>query len=67
MSGSDLGVILVAHLHGLVGREHELRALLGELRDATRGEAESTGFEVLTDAEPGELVLLMSCGTSRRY
>ncbi len=53
-------MILVAHLHGLVGRERELRALLAELRDATRGEAKSTGFEVLAQAEPGELVLLMS-------
>lgn len=60
VSGSDPGVILVAHVHGLVGSEPELRTLLTELRDATRGEAKSTGFEVLADAEPGELVLLMS-------
>ncbi len=53
-------MILIARLHGLVGGDRELRALLYELRDATRAEAKCKGFDVLADPDPGELVLLMS-------
>jgi quinol monooxygenase YgiN len=57
---SDPAVILVAELHGLSGRQAELRALLDELADGARGEPESEGFRVLATEEPGEFVLLAS-------
>jgi quinol monooxygenase YgiN len=60
MNASDAGVLLVAELHGLAGRENELRALLSELRDGTHREMKSTGFRVLADEDPGEIVLLIS-------
>ena len=60
MNSRDPGVMLVAELHGLVGRLDELRALLAELAEATRREPRSTGFKVLASDEPGELVLLIS-------
>jgi quinol monooxygenase YgiN len=52
--------MLVAELHGPVGRLDELRALLSDLGEATRREPRSTGFRVLASDEPGELVLLIS-------
>ncbi len=60
MNAHDPGVLLVAEVHGLAGRVNELRALLAELGEATRGEPKSTGFRVLASDEPGELVLLIS-------
>ena len=55
---SDPGVLLVAELHGLGGREDELRAVLGDLADGALGEPGCTAFRVLATGEPGELVLL---------
>ena len=54
----DPGLILVADIHGLVGRAGELRALLGDLAAGTVGEAGVQSFRVLAGAEPGDFVLL---------
>jgi quinol monooxygenase YgiN len=56
MSASQ--VILVAELHGLVGRMQELTALLVELADGSRDEPGCTAFRVLSADAAGELVLL---------
>jgi quinol monooxygenase YgiN len=55
---SDPGLILVAELHGLVGRQSELRELLDALAAGARGEPGCQSFRVLTAEEPGEWVLL---------
>src|SRR4051794_24480329 len=54
----DPGVLLVAELHGLAGRESELRALLAELATSARGESGCVSFRVLASEDPGEVVLL---------
>lgn len=51
---------MVAEIHGLAGRQGELLGLLAELADAARRQAGCVGYRVLTDGEPGELVLLAS-------
>jgi quinol monooxygenase YgiN len=56
----DPALVLVAEVHGLVGREPELRALLDELAAAANGEPACIGFRVLSADDPGELVLLES-------
>ena len=55
---SDPGLMVVAELHGLVGRQSELRELLDALADGARGEPGCTSFRVLAAEEPGEWVLL---------
>jgi quinol monooxygenase YgiN len=55
---SDSRVIVVAELHGLVGRFAELEALLSELAAGSRDEPGCKAFRVLTANAPGELVLL---------
>jgi quinol monooxygenase YgiN len=55
---SDPERILVAELHGLAGRERELRALLDELATGARDEPGCVSFRVLSAEEPGEFVLL---------
>jgi quinol monooxygenase YgiN len=55
---SDPERLLVAELHGLAGRERELRALLDELAAGARQEPGCVSFLVLTAEEPGEFVLL---------
>jgi quinol monooxygenase YgiN len=55
---SDPGVILVAELHGLVGRQSELRELLDALATGARDEPGCRSYRVLTAEEPGEWVLL---------
>jgi quinol monooxygenase YgiN len=55
---SDPERLLVAELHGLAGRERELRALLDELATGAREEAGCASFLVLAAEEPGEFVLL---------
>ena len=55
---SDPGLLLVAELHGLAGREGELRALLADLAGSARAEPGCLGFRVLAADEPGEVVLL---------
>lgn len=55
---SDPERLLVAELHGLAGRERELRALLDELAAGARGEPGCVSFLVLAGEEPGEFVLL---------
>jgi quinol monooxygenase YgiN len=56
--GSNL--LIVADIHGLVGRVVELRALLDELATASREEPQCLDFRVLASAEAGEFVLLSS-------
>jgi quinol monooxygenase YgiN len=51
-------VIVVAELHGLVGRFAELEALLGALAAGSRDEPGCRAFRVLAANAPGELVLL---------
>jgi quinol monooxygenase YgiN len=55
---SDPGVILVADVHGLVGRGPELRAFLTELSDGARQEPDYVDFRVLAADDPGDFVLL---------
>jgi quinol monooxygenase YgiN len=55
---TDPGLLLVAELHGLAGREAELRALLAELAQSARAEPGCVGFRVLASDDPGEVVLL---------
>jgi len=55
---SDPGLLLVAELHGLVGRQSELHELLDVLADGARGESGCSSFRVLAAEEPGEWVLL---------
>jgi len=57
---SDPELILVADVHGLVGRGAELRALLTELADGANDEPGCVSFWVLGADDPGELVLLSS-------
>jgi quinol monooxygenase YgiN len=52
------GVILVADVHGLVGREAELRGLLSQLAAGTRAEPECVSFRVLDGEDPGDIVVL---------
>ena len=58
-----MSVLLVADVHGRTALEPELRALLGELADASRAEPRCAGFRVLAAEEPGEFVLLGSWNT----
>ena len=55
---SDPGLMLVAELHGLVGRQSEMRELLDALADGAREEPGCASFRVLAAEEPGEWVLL---------
>jgi quinol monooxygenase YgiN len=55
---SEPRVIIEAELHGLAGREAELRQALDELAIATRAEDGCRRFRVLSAEEPGEIVLL---------
>ena len=54
----DPKVMLVGELHGLAGRQAELRGLLDELAEGASAEPECVSFRVLAPADPGELVLL---------
>jgi quinol monooxygenase YgiN len=55
---SDPGLVMVAELHGLVGRQTELHEMLDALAAGARDEPGCLGFRVLTAEEPGEWVLL---------
>jgi quinol monooxygenase YgiN len=55
-----MSVLLLAEVHGRVGLEPQLRALLSELADASRSEPECTDFRALACEAPGEFVLLGS-------
>ncbi len=55
---SDPKRILVAELHGLAGREQELRALLDALAAGAHTEPGCASFHVLTAEQPGEFVML---------
>ncbi len=55
---SDPQRVLVAELHGLAGRQQELRALLDELAEGAGDEPGCVSFRVLKAAEAGEFVLL---------
>jgi quinol monooxygenase YgiN len=58
---SDAGVLLIAEIHGRSGLAGELRSVLGQLVEASRGEEqECTGFRLLAGDERGEFVLLGS-------
>ena len=59
---SDPALLLVAELHGLVGRQSELRELLDGLAVGARGEPGCRSFRVLVAEEPGEWVLLSAWG-----
>jgi quinol monooxygenase YgiN len=58
-----MSVLLVADVHGRTALEPQLRALLGELADASRAEPQCAGFRVLAAEEPGGFVLLGSWNT----
>ena len=50
--------MLIAEVHGLAGRERELGQLLADLSAGAQGEAGCLRFLVLSDAEPGEFVVV---------
>ena len=52
------GRLLIAQLHGLVGRQQELEALLRALAGPSREEPGCEWFRVLREGEPGEFVVL---------
>jgi quinol monooxygenase YgiN len=56
----DPELILVADIHGLVGRSAELRTLLTELADQAHDEPDCVSFRVLVAEDPGDFVLLAS-------
>jgi quinol monooxygenase YgiN len=53
-------VLLVSELHGRTALVSQLCELLDGLASGCHGEAECTGFRVLSAQEPGELVTLGS-------
>lgn len=55
---SDTRLMQVAELHGLVGRQNELRELLDAVATRARDEPGCISFRVLTAEEPGEWVVL---------
>jgi quinol monooxygenase YgiN len=55
---SDPRLLMVADIHGLAGRDGELRALLDGLAVGAHGEDGCLSFRVLAGAEPGAHVLL---------
>ena len=55
-----MSVLLVAEMHGRTAFESQLRALLGELADASNAEPQCVAFQVLAAEDPGEFVLLCS-------
>lgn len=57
---TDAAILLIAEVHGLAGRAGELRALLDDLADGTRGEPGCSGFRVLAGDSAGEFVLVES-------
>jgi quinol monooxygenase YgiN len=50
--------MMLAELHGLIGRTTDLRALLSELAVATRREDGCESFRVLDSEDPAGIVLL---------
>jgi quinol monooxygenase YgiN len=54
----DPRLLLVAEVHGLVGRDAEVRAALADLADGSAAEPRLVRFRVLAAGEPGEYVLL---------
>lgn len=54
----DPRLLLVAEVHGLVGRDAEVRAALTDLADGSAAEPGLVRFRVLAAGEPGEYVLL---------
>jgi quinol monooxygenase YgiN len=55
---ADPGLLIVAELHGLAGRENELVALVGHLSAASIQEDGCLGFRPLSNGAPGELTIL---------
>jgi quinol monooxygenase YgiN len=55
---SEVGVLVLAELHGRTGLEDYLRTLLDELALASAQEPQCTSFRVLGADAPGELVTL---------
>jgi quinol monooxygenase YgiN len=54
----DPRLLLVAEVHGLVGRDAEVRAALADLADGSAAEPRLVRFRVLAAGEPGEYLLL---------
>ena len=55
---SESGVVVVAEVHGLVGRLPELKALLADLAESTRREPGCRSYHVAFPDEPGECLLV---------
>jgi quinol monooxygenase YgiN len=56
---SDASVLLIAEMHGLVGRERELRALLEDLAASARQDTGCLSYHVAAAlGEPGELLVV---------
>src|SRR3954470_18761758 len=56
---SDTSVLLIAQMHGLVGREGELRALLEDLAASARRDTGCLSYHVAAAlGEPGELLVV---------
>jgi quinol monooxygenase YgiN len=57
---SQGGVVLVAHMHGQVGRLAELRALLADLAADARRDPGCESYDVAFPDEPGECLVVSS-------
>jgi quinol monooxygenase YgiN len=57
---SDPGVLLIAELHALVGREAELEELLVDLGSHARSDPGCLSYRVASAAEPGEFLIVAS-------
>src|SRR4051812_9676328 len=55
---NEAGVILIAELHGLVGRHSELEQLLAELAASTRDDPDCLAYHAALLQEPGEYLIV---------
>ncbi len=55
---SDVSVILIGEMHGLVGRHSELEQLLSELASSMRKDPDCLGYHVASLPEPGEYLVV---------
>jgi quinol monooxygenase YgiN len=64
---SDPALLLVAEMHGLVGRAAELERLLTDLAVATRADPACLAYHVASLPEPGEYLVLASWRDERSF
>jgi quinol monooxygenase YgiN len=57
---TDPGLVMIAEIHGLVGRQAELKELLADLAASARDDPGSLAYHVASLNEPGEVLLVAS-------